>query len=208
MLLVAIGIFQYFKRNVMAGTILMLIGGFFILPRLISTFPSVFGMIPSDFSHQFWPLILIAAGILIILDKFNRRKRVERIWENVASQTTSEAYSSNTYKGTMSKNSIFGSAEHIIIESEFKGAELNAVFGALSLDLRKTSLPVGETKLDMNAVFGSITVLVPKEWFVETQVDIVFGGFEDQRILVETSDHTRKLIITGSCLFGGGELKS
>lgn len=107
-----------------------------------------------------------------------------------------------------SKNSVFGSGDHIVLDPEFKGGELNAVFGGITLDLRRTNLPVGETMLDINAVFGGITIYVPVDWFVETHLDAVFGGFQDNRLPKEPADTTRKLIITGSCVFGGGELRN
>jgi predicted membrane protein len=107
-----------------------------------------------------------------------------------------------------SKNSVFGSGDHIVLDPEFKGGELNAVFGGLTLDLRRTNLPVGETRLDINAVFGGITVFVPADWLVETHLDSVFGGFQDNRMPKEPIDTTKKLIITGSCVFGGGELRN
>ena len=117
-----------------------------------------------------------------------------------------EKYAGNP--GGFSKNSIFGAGEHIVLEPEFKGGELNAVFGGITLDLRKTNLPEGETRLDVNAVFGGITILVPNNWLVETHLDAVFGGFEDKRFKVDTIDTSRKLVITGACVFGGGELRN
>ncbi len=81
------------------------------------------------------------------------------------------------------------------------------MFGGITLDLRKTNLPVGETGLEVNAVFGGVTILVPNDWYVETHVDAIFGGFEDKRMPMEPADTTRKLILHGACVFGGGELR-
>jgi len=107
-----------------------------------------------------------------------------------------------------SKNSVFGNGEHIVLDPEFKGGDLNAVFGGITLDLRRTTLQEGETVLEVNAVFGGITIYVPVDWYVETHLDAVFGGFQDNRMPKEPLDTTRKLIITGSCVFGGGELRN
>ena len=95
-----------------------------------------------------------------------------------------------------------------MLDPEFKGGDMNAVFGGISLDLRRTNLPVGETRLEVNAVFGGITIFVPSDWYVETHLDSVFGGFKDNRVPKEPLDTTKKLIIVGSCVFGGGELRN
>ena len=78
----------------------------------------------------------------------------------------------------------------------------------ITLDLRHTNLPVGETILEINAVFGGIAILVPSDWYIETHLDSVFGGFKDSRDPQDPTDKTKKLVIVGSCVFGGGELKN
>jgi hypothetical protein len=110
--------------------------------------------------------------------------------------------------GSFSKNSVFGGGEHIVLEPEFKGGELNAVFGGMTLNLRHTNLPEGVTRLEVNAVFGGVTIIVPEDWMVETHLDSVFGGFEDKRLVKIPQDNGRKLIITGACVFGGGEIRN
>ena len=96
-----------------------------------------------------------------------------------------------------------------MLEPDFKGGEINAVFGGLTLDLRHTNLAEGTSRLEVNAVFGGVTVIIPNDWFVETNIDAVFGGFEDKRqIKVTNYNSERKLVITGACVFGGGELRN
>ena len=114
----------------------------------------------------------------------------------------------NRRNGGFEKNSVFGSGEHIVLESEFEGGELNAVFGSLTIDLRKTSIKEGITHLEVNSVFGSVTIFLPQDWLIETNVDAVFGGFEDQRRQDKNIDMNRKLVITGACVFGGTELRN
>lgn len=210
MLLVVIGLGNFLKRHVFSGTILVLIGGFFLIPRFIEAFPALFPGFDGDFTRIYWPLLLIAAGILIVFGRIwgpkwgfnecNHKYKHEH-------RHRREDYSQWNTSG-FSKNSVFGSGEHIVLDPEFKGGELNAVFGGITLDLRRTNLPEGDTRLDVNAVFGGITIFVPSDWYVETHMDAVFGGFQDNRLPKEPLDKTRKLIITGSCVFGGGELRN
>ncbi len=64
--------------------------------------------------------------------------------------------------------------------------------------------------MDILAIFGGTTLIVPKDWKVTLDLVSVLGGFSDKRrrdpnIEYEEDKH---LIIKGFILFGGGELKS
>jgi len=207
MLLIFLGVVNWIKRKPFSGTVLFIIGAFFIFPRIINAYPEAFPGVNGDFTHTYWPLLLIAGGLLLILSKMFGNKLGFAEWDH-------QSYGNKQYSrsqgatGSFEKNAVFGSGEHIVLDPEFKGGEINAVFGGITLDLRKTNLPVGETRLEVNAVFGGVTIFVPREWHVESNMDAVFGGFEDKRALVEPLDPTRRLVITGSCVFGGGELKN
>jgi hypothetical protein len=218
MLLIVIGISHYFTRRIVSATILVLIGSFFLLPRFIEAYPAYFPGIHADFTHIYWPLLLIAGGVLIIAGRlfgsnwgFGEWNHHQHYHYNHRQHRHQRNDYSSKWASTgegFSKNSIFGSGDHIVLDPEFKGGEMNAVFGGMTLDLRRTNLPVGETVLEINAVFGGITIYVPADWFVETHLDAVFGGFQDNRRPIDPMDKTRKLIISGACVFGGGELRN
>jgi len=210
MLLIVIGVVNLFRLRLIPAVWLIFIGGFFMIPKVVEG-------INGNFIHVYWPLLLIAAGIMILMQRFVGPRWANDWWKNDYHhhhhRYRSNRYDHSKWAGNMnnpgfSKNSIFGSGDHIVLDPEFKGGELNAVFGGITLDLRRTNLPVGETILDINAVFGGITIYVPVDWFVETHLDAVFGGFQDNRLPKEPLDTTRKLTITGSCVFGGGELRN
>ena len=212
MLLIFLGVINLYKRKLIPAVWLIFIGGFFMIPKLVEG-------LDGNFIHVYWPLLLIAAGIVILMQRFIGPKWGNEWWNmdhhhhhrhnyNRSYKYDNSKWSGNVNGEGFSKNSVFGSGDHIVLDPEFKGGELNAVFGGITLDLRRTNLPVGETVLDVNAVFGGITIYVPSDWFVETHLDAVFGGFQDNRLPKEPLDTTRKLIITGSCVFGGGELRN
>ncbi len=216
MLLVVIGIGHFLRRKITIGTVTLLVGIFFLIPKIVHAYPYLFPGFNGDFTQIYWPLLLIAGGIIIILGKVFGPKWGFNEWtnENYHQYRHHHHYHARNYSkwnnsgDGFSKNSVFGSGDHIVLDPEFKGGELNAVFGGISLDLRRTSLPEGDTRLDVNAVFGGVTIYVPSEWLVETHLDSVFGGFQDNRLIKEPLEPTKKLIITGSCVFGGGELRN
>ena len=211
MLLIFIGVINIVKRHLISGVILITIGSFFIIPRIIQTFPQILPGFNGDFSSVYWPLLLIVAGMVIILGKISGPKWAKEEWTQWHNKHHKHHRNYSQWDSTgntFSKNSIFGAGEHIVLDPEFKGGELNAVFGGITLDLRKTNLPEGNAHLEVNAVFGGITIIVPETWLIETHLDAVFGGFDDKRNKSDNLDNTRKLIVTGACVFGGGELRN
>lgn len=207
MLLILLGVVNFFKKHLVSGTILILIGVFFIVPKIIDLNPSLWGY-DGSFTKLYWPLLLILAGGIIIFSRTLAPKWWKSEWNDHKHIIKGENNNSNIPESGFSKNSIFGSGHHIVLDPEFKGGEMNAVFGGITLDLRKTKLPEGTTYVEINAVFGGITIYVPADWYIETHLDAVFGGFEDKRLTHEPADTTRKLIIKGSCVFGGGEIRN
>ena len=66
MLLVGIGVLSLFGGNRTAGTILIVIGGFFMIPELIT--------VPHEIRRIYWPLILVAIGIAVLLRQRDHSK--------------------------------------------------------------------------------------------------------------------------------------
>lgn len=212
MFLVIVGLITIFHRHIFNGLLFISIGFFFVLPRLAIVAPETFSWVGADFLQTYWPVLLIVAGVLVWLHvMFKPKCCAVNHYTNVSGN---HYYDKKTAQGVYTegagfeRNSVFGNIEEIILDPEFKGGEINAVFGGITLDLRKTSLPEGNAKMELNAVFGGITIFVPEDWHVELHLTSVFGGFQDSRILREGIDHSRKLIIVGSCVFGGGEIKN
>jgi len=207
MILVVIGTAKIIKRDYFTAAILYTIGFFFLMPRIIGAYPAYFPNFDGGFTHTFWPVLLIISGVLLILSKLYGAPKEWRHGHprNCKSKNADDYYCKSS--GSFEKNAIFGGGEHIVLEPNFTGGEVNAVFGGLTLDLRHTTLAEGVSRLEVNAVFGGVTIIVPRDWFVETQMDAVFGGFEDKRLIKEPINTQRKLLIKGACVFGGGELR-
>jgi len=207
-LVIVVGLYHLTRRHQIAwGSLWVLVGTFFLLPKIIRAFPESFPVgIADNFTALYWPILFILGGIAIVAQKYLFPAGKWRSnWENRFPGNYSKTYSSSN---NFEKNSIFGGVEHIILDPEFKGGEINAIFGGLTLDLRRTALPVGETKLELNAVFGGVTLLIPGDWNVDSRIDAILGGFEDKRRIIEPIDTDRKLVIIGACVFGGGEILS
>ena len=209
MLLIFIGVVKFFRQHYFAGSAAILVGGFFLMPVINRIDPTFFSFIPADFVQLYWPVFLILLGAFFILrwmfpssTMFSHSRRYSHRHERFSRDDASVS------GGYVEINNLFSGSEQIVLDPEFKGGEVNSVFGGTKLDLRKTNLPEGITTLDLNLVFGGLELYIPADWTVEVKVDFILGGFEDRRYGVQNLDPSRKLIIKGSCILGGGELKN
>ncbi len=213
MLLVSLGfvcLFSYHKR--FFGLLLMLVGGFFLLPEL--------DIEPLKFLQgNGWALALIIVGVFIIYNAvFNRRFRYKRLMMNNyhGKRKTHREFASSWQQnsppnepGYIYRDYVFGGSKEKLDIADFKGGEINCVFGGTQLDLSNSQLTEGVSNLKISAVFGGVVLIVPMDWKIEIHQEQVFGHFEDKRPNFGFEVNENKvLIINASSVFGGGEIKS
>ena len=87
---------------------------------------------------------------------------------------------------------------------------MTAIFGGSEIDLTESHLAQGVIEIEVFAMFGGWTLVVPRHWQVKSDVVAVFGGISDKRKATADGlkDNTRQLVIKGFVMFGGGEIKS
>jgi Domain of unknown function (DUF1707)/Cell wall-active antibiotics response 4TMS YvqF len=83
-----------------------------------------------------------------------------------------------------------------------------AVFGGAEFDLREADLPGREITISAVAVFGGVSITVPPEMRVIDTGSAVMGGREITGESAESSTPDAPVLrITGTCVFGGVEVK-
>lgn len=216
---IVIGIIGFSKSNYFFSLILLLLGGFFLLPRIAAAYPDSFRGIDTDFTQTFWPLLLIILGIGFIFKVTFIRNRSKdrwayRIHEKETTEKSEDANARKTTRptdnlegdGRIYKKVFFSGSESIFLEPVLYGGDLEAIFGGIVLDLRKAQLPEGVTYLDIEAIFGGVELYIPSDWYVESKLQTMFGGFHDQRLMLP-SDKSRKLVLQGDLVFGGCNIR-
>jgi predicted membrane protein len=195
MLLIAIGFLNLFGRNSwITGFILMAVGAFFILPEF-----DTFGF-SYDYRSAFWPVLLILLGVLIIVKK-GFRKPFTRFMKNIPEN--------NPKSGFVNEANLFSGNKYVFPAVEFKGGKISNVFGGSEIDLTQTTLAEGSNILEVECIFGGISLIVPTDWTVHLNVKSAMGGFVDKRRVIKTNPESKgELVIKGSAVFGGGEIKS
>jgi predicted membrane protein len=225
MLLIVIGVISIVKHQTFHfhGLAMLCIGIFFIIPKLARFFPSTFSCIDADsFTSVYWPVLLILCGVILVLHipvSHRQRCHSHRTFRHYCGWFNENHNSFRDEEKTwdaencsqeenFSRTCVFGSGRYIVVDAEFKGGAVRAIFGGIELDLRKTRLPEGETILNIEAIFGGTELFVPDSWHIEIAIESVLGSIDDKRRTSETVDSTRKLIIKGSVVFGGVEIRN
>ncbi len=201
MVFIVIGIVSFSKKDYLFSLIWLIAGFFFLIPRIVGSYPNLLPGLSSDFVGIYWPVLLIIVGLIFIVRVGNGKFSSAKRHYNTRGDSTGKELN-----GTVSKTVIFGGSESIFLEPMFNGGQISTVFGGAVLDLRHTQLQEGETYLDIDSIFGGVELYIPGNWIVETRFSTVFGGYQDKRLISET-DSSRKLIIGGSLIFGGCEVR-
>jgi predicted membrane protein len=217
MFLIAIGFLISVKSNFKnsGGYIMILVGCAFLLSDII---PNV------DMRNFIWPGVLIIIGLTFILrprvpmGRHRRWRRWEEYeaeknrWENYEQEKNhAEPEVTPEVKDTsefVEINAVFGGIKKIVLSKNFRGGEINTFMGGAEINLQQADIkqPVS---LEVNNVFGGTKIIIPSNWDIKNEVTAVFGGVEDKRsINLPTPDVSKSIILRGTCVFGGIEIKN
>lgn len=214
MLLIAIGLFLGFRHNFQkpGWLILVLIGTVFLIQDAVDGF---------DLHIYFWPIMLIGLGVWIMLKprrdyprQFDRKREVSET-EAGPDYTKSHRFSSgdaanSTYstEDIVDVTAIFGGIKKNIISKNFMGGEVVSVFGGTELNLSQADIqhPV---MLEATQIFGGTTLIIPPHWQIKSEMVAILGGIDDKRVVRPGGyDPTKVIILKGTTLFGGLQIKS
>jgi len=104
--------------------------------------------------------------------------------------------------------SIFGGIKRKVTSKKFKGADLFTIFGGTELNMMQADFE-NKAIIEMTTLMGGAEIIVPADWQVRTEIVTVFGGVDDNRYQLPIESQSEKiLIIRGTCVLGGVEIKS
>jgi predicted membrane protein len=167
------------------GVILMFVGSALLLDRLYFINFNLW---------DYWPLILVFFGIMMILKSSYLRRGI-----------TPPFAGSKDANDFIKATAIMSGFKRMNNSQNFTGGELTAVMGGLEIDLRDASMK-GEASIDIFALMGGVEMRVPEDWLIIIDGFPFMGGFEDKtRPPKET---TKRLIIKGTAVMGGVEIKN
>ncbi len=195
MFLVVIGL-SFIVQGKFGGLIPLSIGAYFILPE-------VYG-IEAPQLQKLWPVFVILAGLLVLFKRKSWHKKkdflkeFERKFQNEKEQN----------EDIMEATAIFGGESKKVSSYDFKGGKCTAIFGGLEIDLTNCYLSNERGTIDVTAVFGGVTLRVPKDWNVRSQIVPIMGAVEDNIFHMNGTyvDPAAELTLKGSVVMGGVEI--
>lgn len=189
MILIILGlVFMMSHRNKTTGIILLVVGGVLYLRDFVHWHFS--------FWQLFWPALLILVGIMIIF-----RHKIDSDWHSRTSASDDDI---------IDELAFFGGGDRIVKSQQFKGGKVTTVFGGLNYDMFRAKLAPGKNFIDVFCLFGGMKIYAPENWNIKIRVVSVFGGFSEKQRYIKpetAADDETQLIIKGTVIFGGGEIK-
>lgn len=176
------------RSSVITGSIFIAIGVLMMLNNL--------GIIHFSW-HDWWPVILIGVGLAIVFK--------DRSHKHHSSDAFLEGEKLNNDNSVLDITAVMGGNKTVNNSLDFKGGELTAIMGGVELDLRAASIQ-SEAVLNLWATWGGILLKVPGDWVVVNRCTAIMGGIEDKSFSSPAS--TKRLIITGTVIMGGVEIKN
>jgi predicted membrane protein len=207
-ILILVGIYSGIKYNFQRSSWIIItgVGVFFLIEKFI---PSL------HLEPYFWPLVIIGIGLLYIIAP---RKRSWGNWKNFENDDDNRGRRGSGHKfsneGFTDSNdefkiqSIFSGVKKNIISKNFKRGYVKSVFGGAEIDMSRADI-TGPAYLQLEVVFGGLSIVVPSNWSVQNEIEGVFHGVDDKRYNVSASiDSDKVLVLKGKCVFGGIEINS
>lgn len=195
-ILIIIGILLLTRsKSTIAGVILIVIGLYGILNHI----PFF------NFSSQdILPLIIIIVGLYIILKRNESKNKIND--KRIHIENKMDYKESTT--DLINEMCVLTHYKRKISSDNFKGGTLTIIAGYLNLDLSNSILSNSENILDLTCLAGGFSIILPKNLKVFSNVTTIFGGFDTKQYITNKTENEAKLIIRGTILFGGGEIKS
>ena len=139
-----------------------------------------------------WPLAIIAAGVALLTR-----------WRGAPARPAGVARDD-----TIVATGIFGGPSVASASQQFHSASLTAIFGGVTLDLRRARPAPDGAAITATAAFGGIDILVPRGWRITTSSTPLFAGVEDKTdATAELAADAPVLHVDALALFGGIEIK-
>ena len=166
-------------------------GGFILV--LVGAYLLVANFSPDGLADSFWPLLLVGFGVFLVMKSLRHRR--------------GPAPSAGDAQGRIDVTAIFSGCRRQPQGGPFRGGDATAIFGGIELDLRAAEPAPEPMVVDVFLLFGGGEIRVPPGWSVDVRTTSIFGGVGHKITDAPADAAMPRLIITGSTIFGGLEIR-
>ncbi|WP_276480064.1 LiaF transmembrane domain-containing protein [Paraflavitalea pollutisoli] len=205
MILIIVGFFVGLQTKFrdFGWLILMGIGTFFLSDYI---FPY------GDTSRFAIPVVVFCVGLVLIFSPGRRKKRhrdqdIVDYSKVPAYGETGQSSQSVLRDDVIEVVSIFGNVKKVIYTKSFRGGEIVSIFGGAEINLSQADFK-GPIVVEIVQVFGGTKLVVPPDWVIRSEAVAIFGGIEDKRPSQPVPSSDKVLILQGTALFAGIEIRS
>jgi predicted membrane protein len=211
----------------------LIVGIFFTLLGVLLTLDN-FDFVYADDILPYWPLVLVAIGILKFQERRNRTLAlfaigvgallivfnndwlqfsifdfwpIALIFGGLGMVARAFGFRLSDSPGEPSSTiwAIFGVRKEKVTARNFAGGRIIAFMGGCELDLTKADMEQGPAEIEIIVVWGGIEIKVPEGWEVIGNTVPIMGGAE---IKTKGAPGGRRLIVNGVAIMAGIEIKS
>lgn len=213
MIFIAIGLITGIKHGFRGGIwlVFLALGGIFLANKLDPSLQT---------ERYVWPIVLIAIGLVFILRPRSHQRwhkwRQQQCRDNWGQTTGTQVSAAPTEQGPgdfdrrdfIDITAVFGGVKKNVLSKNFKGGDITSFMGGSEIDLTQADFN-GTIKIDATNIFGGTKLIVPPTWDVQNDITAIFGGVDDKRqVAGVTMDPNKTLVLDGTCMFGGVEIRS
>ena len=208
------------------GVTIMAAGVFLALDNL--------GILDSSLFFRYWPLAFVMLGILKLSAPSSRQSggvfwivigvallafttghmNFQRLWAlllvfvggSIAWRALRPRPPRSEPSSFVDMMAMLGASKAVNSSGDFRGGQALAVMGGCEIDLRKATIGEEEAVLDVFAFWGGVAIQVPEEWEVDNRINAFLGGVENKTHPVPGG--AQRLVLTGTVLMGGAEVKN
>lgn len=202
MILILVGLFIGIQNKFrdLSWLILVIIGVVFLSDDI---FPGI------SLRHYVAPVVIISLGLLFIFSPKRsciNRKPAGR-FHGRTTEEGAEQPGEPSNEAALDIVSVFGGVKKRVLSKNFTGGDIVCIFGGSEINLTHADF-TGPIVLDITQIFGGTTLIIPANWEVRSEVAAIFGGIDDKRPQSGNVPTEKILILNGTSIFGGIEIKS
>ncbi len=203
MILILVGLVSGLKHGFRNSSwiIILCIGGIFLADEIVDDM---------NLRNYFWPIALMGMGLIFILRPKNRLRYERWVTDHDSNDSLSSGIdqASGHSEELLNSSSIFGGVKKTITSKNFKGGFINCFMGGTEVNLSQADIN-GPVSIEIMQAFGGTKLILPPHWEIRSEAIAIFGGFDDKRpVQPGKFDPNKVLILKGTTLFGGIEIKS
>ena len=207
------------------------VGGLFILVLGLVFLLNNLGVIDvSELTARWWPLLIIAAGLLILANNLRNWAGLflvvlggayqlrelgaiefqpwEVIWPLIIIFVGASLLFRRSYLGSRASKeerddltAILAGTKSTNTSKKFKEARVTSIMGGAQLDLRKATFDTNAV-VEVFGFWGGVEIIVPKNVVIKNKVNNVMAGTDD-RTSQETDKNAPSLMVTGDLIMAG-----